>query len=154
MPFGLTNAPASFQSEMNTLFWPLLRKICTDHQPLKSLLTQTIQTPDQQKWVAKLLGYDFEVIYTPGKDNGPADALSRLPEVTNHNLQAVSNPTLGILRALQSFYATNGVGKALLAAIIKDPTAHPDHIVRDGLILVRQRLLVPAETALHSLILE
>ncbi|CAM8894496.1 unnamed protein product [Rhodiola kirilowii] len=39
--------------------------IRTDHQPLKALLTQTIQTPDQQKWVSKLLGFDFEVVYQP-----------------------------------------------------------------------------------------
>ncbi|XP_076928272.1 uncharacterized protein LOC143592185 [Bidens hawaiensis] len=36
-------------------------RIHTDHHSLRHLLTQTIQTPEQQKWVTKLMGYDFEV---------------------------------------------------------------------------------------------
>jgi hypothetical protein len=37
---------------------------------------QRIATPEQQKWVAKLLGYDYEIIYRPGRENSAADALS------------------------------------------------------------------------------
>ena len=54
-------------------------KIKTDHQSLKFLLQLRITTPSQQKWLAKLLGYDFEVTYKKGADNGAADALSRRP---------------------------------------------------------------------------
>ena len=42
--------------------------IQTDHCSLKYLLEQRIATSEQQKWVAKLLGYNYEIIYKPGRD--------------------------------------------------------------------------------------
>nr|KYP42018.1 Retrovirus-related Pol polyprotein from transposon 297 family [Cajanus cajan] len=51
--------------------------IQTDQKSLKELLTQVIQTPEQQYYLAKLLGYDYEIQYKPGKLNVVADALSR-----------------------------------------------------------------------------
>jgi hypothetical protein len=52
-------------------------QIKTDHQSLKYFLEQRISSPEQQKWVTKLFGYDYEIIYKKGKDNVVADALSR-----------------------------------------------------------------------------
>ena len=40
-------------------------------------MEQRVGTPFQQKWVAKLLGFDFTVEYRCGKENRAADALSR-----------------------------------------------------------------------------
>ncbi|XP_042950388.1 uncharacterized protein LOC122282508 [Carya illinoinensis] len=42
-------------------------KVRTDQQALKYLLEQRVGTPAQQKWVSKLLGYDFSVEYRSGK---------------------------------------------------------------------------------------
>jgi hypothetical protein len=39
-------------------------------------LEQRISSPDQQKWVTKLFGYDYEIIYKKGKENVVVDALS------------------------------------------------------------------------------
>ena len=46
-----------------------------NQESLKYLLEQKIGTPAQQKWFAKLLGYNFVVEYKKGKDNLMADAL-------------------------------------------------------------------------------
>jgi len=51
--------------------------IRTDHKSLKELQAQVIQTPKQQNWLAKLLGYDFTIEYKAGRENQGADALSR-----------------------------------------------------------------------------
>jgi hypothetical protein len=51
-------------------------QIETDHQSLKYFLEQRISSPEQQKWVNKLFGYDYEIIYKNGKDNVVVDALS------------------------------------------------------------------------------
>lgn len=57
--------------------------IKTDHQSLKYLLEQRVGTPFQQKWITKLLGFDYTITYKHGKDNLAADALSRKGGVTN-----------------------------------------------------------------------
>lgn len=36
-------------------------------------------TLEQQKWIAKLLGYEYEILYKLERENNIADALSRLP---------------------------------------------------------------------------
>lgn len=43
--------------------------IRTDHQSLKYLLDQRITTTNQQKWVTKLMGLDYEISYKKGKEN-------------------------------------------------------------------------------------
>lgn len=54
--------------------------IHTDHKSLKELISQVIQTPEQQVYLSKLLGYDFSIKYKTGKKNVVADALSRIEQ--------------------------------------------------------------------------
>ena len=49
----------------------------TDHKCLKHFLQQRVSSPDQQCWLAKLLGYQFEVKYKPDLENRADDAMSR-----------------------------------------------------------------------------
>jgi hypothetical protein len=51
-------------------------QIKTDHQSLKYFLEQHISSQEKQKWVTKLFGYDYEIIYKKGKDNVVVNALS------------------------------------------------------------------------------
>jgi hypothetical protein len=52
-------------------------QIKTNHQILKHFMEQRISSQEQQKWVTKLFGYDYEIIYKKGKDNVVADELSQ-----------------------------------------------------------------------------
>ncbi|GJV94168.1 retrotransposon protein [Tanacetum coccineum] len=53
-------------------------KIKANHFSLKYLLEQRINTPTQMKWIPKLLGFDYEIIFKKGVENVSADALSRI----------------------------------------------------------------------------
>jgi hypothetical protein len=52
-------------------------KVKIDHDCLKYFLEQRLSLEKQQKWVTKMLGYHFEIIYKKGKHNFVEDALSR-----------------------------------------------------------------------------
>ena len=52
--------------------------IRTDHKSLKYILDQRLTTTFQQKWLVKLLEFDFDIEYKPERDNVVADALSRM----------------------------------------------------------------------------
>jgi hypothetical protein len=52
-------------------------QINTGHQSLEYFLEQRSSSLEQQKWVTRLFGYDYEIIYKKGKENVVADALSR-----------------------------------------------------------------------------
>ncbi|GKA62323.1 putative mitochondrial protein [Tanacetum coccineum] len=49
-------------------------KIRTDHFSLKYLLNQKLTTPFQFKWLPKLLGYDYEIVYKKGSENVVKDS--------------------------------------------------------------------------------
>jgi len=51
--------------------------IITDHRSLKELMSQVIQTLEQQVYLSKLLGYDYTIQYRAWKHNVVADTLSR-----------------------------------------------------------------------------
>ena len=60
----------------------------TDQKSLKFLIDQRMMGQEQQKWMAKLLGYDFEIKYKVRKENRAADALS-----PRHYFGAISSVT-------------------------------------------------------------
>lgn len=65
-------------------------QILTDQRSLKYFLEQRVTTPEQQKWVTKLLGYEYDIKYRPGKENSTADSLSR--EGGGSIIHAISRP--------------------------------------------------------------
>ena len=52
-------------------------KVYTDHKNLTTFTTTKVLNRKQVRWSEMLGQYKFKIIYTPGKDNGRADALSR-----------------------------------------------------------------------------
>ena len=65
-------------------------KVKIDHDSLKYFLEHRLSSEQKQKWVTKMLGYDFEIIYKKGKQNMVADALSRNYEDIKALLSALS----------------------------------------------------------------
>ena len=52
----------------------------------KYFLERKILSPEQQKWVTKLLVFDYEITYKRWKENVVADALSQLSEQTEFSV--------------------------------------------------------------------
>lgn len=128
--------------------------IYTDHKSLKNLLTQTIQTPEQQKWLTKLIGYNFEIHYKPGKENLVADALSRIPEASTGLCATVSSPIFPLFNQLQQFYATHPAGKQLIIQLRESSTMQRNFSYRAGILYFQERIFIPREAAIIPSLLE
>lgn len=76
------------EKEMLAIFWALQTfrnylygakfKILTDHQPLTFALSPKNTNAKLKRWKAYLEEHDYQIVYTPGKSNVVADALSRV----------------------------------------------------------------------------
>ena len=64
----------------------------TDQRSLKYMLEHRIINSGYQKWVTKLLGFDFEIQFQPRLDNKAVDALSHLIPSLELSLSALTMP--------------------------------------------------------------
>ncbi|CAA0826979.1 Unknown protein [Striga hermonthica] len=106
--------------------------IRTDHYSLKFLLEQRIITSPQQRWLSKLMGFDFTVEYRAGRENVVADALSRQYE-NFVVLAAVSTPQLDYLEdikaAINSSIALQQLRDQILNGELKDYWSFKDGLL-------------------------
>jgi len=109
----------------------------TDQKSLRTLMEQSLQTPEQQKWLHKLLGYEFTIEYKPGKDNIPADALSRSFYVA----WSQAMPTLVTL--LKQAQDTDSEIQTLMKAGVNNSSYDSHYSVHQGLLLWKRRIVVP-----------
>lgn len=124
--------------------------ILTDHRSLKELLTQVIQTPEQHQYLARLMGFDYQIQYRSGAHNQAADALSRSPgndppEYSASQLMILSVPCLTFLDELKQQVATNQQYSQQRQAIIDFPDSHSDFTIHHDLILQKGRLWLPRD---------
>ncbi|KAM0014322.1 putative nucleotidyltransferase, Ribonuclease H [Helianthus debilis subsp. tardiflorus] len=124
--------------------------ILTDQQSLKRLQDQVIQTPEQQKWLGKLLGFDFDIVYRPGTQNSAADALSRVP---SGHLLAISAPVPSLLHDLSNAAKSDPEFTDLMHRCTADPLNFPEYTLKDGLLLFKGRLIVPHNMDLRQQLL-
>ncbi|WJX52068.1 hypothetical protein P8452_38212 [Trifolium repens] len=122
--------------------------IYTDQRSLRELLTQVIQTPEQQFYLAKLLGYSYEIIYKPGPQNRVADALSRAHCLT------ITVPHLDFISKFRECLAQDTEFQDLLAKVQQAPHDYKDFTVLNGLLFFKGKLFLPSASPLKHALLE
>ncbi len=85
--------------------WGAKVLVITDNNPLVHLRTAKLGAVEQ-RWVAQLANYDYQLQYRPGREHTNADVLSRLPEVEGRG------PPLG---------STAGCDEGLMVGIVEAP---------------------------------
>lgn len=81
--------------------------IYTDHKPLLGLLSPDKAVPPMasgrvQRWALALAAYEYKLVYRPGKENGNADGLSRLPLPDKPETTPIPGEIIPLLETINS----------------------------------------------------
>ena len=79
--------------------------IYTDHKPLLGIFKCDKPVPLTvsgriQRWILTLAAYEYDLVYRPGKENGNADALSRLPLKTEPSSTPIPQEVVNLVEHL------------------------------------------------------
>ena len=118
----------------------------TDQSSLKFLLEQRVVNESYQKWVAKLLGYDFEIQFRPGLENKAADALSRIP--ISMELAALMIPNRLDTSLINSQVKADPHIAKIQQRLLVDPDAYPQYSLDHSILLYKGRLVLPKASPL------
>lgn len=106
-------------------------------------------TDAQQKWLVKLMGYDFSIEYKKGKENSVADALSRQMEGALH---ALSLPVPRWIEPIQKEVQQDSDLQEIFKRIQDDEAVGPWRF-HSGVIFFKDRIYLKATSPLTQAIL-
>ncbi|MCH82581.1 hypothetical protein A2U01_0003391 [Trifolium medium] len=126
--------------------------IHTDHKSLKELISQVIQTPEQQVYLSKLLGFDFRIQYKSGKTNVVADALSRIEDPV-HCL-TLTMPHFIFLDDLRLLLQNSPEFTTLFQQVQQKPSNFPDYKIHQGLLFYKNKIWLDHSNTFKQNLLE
>ncbi|CAJ2672860.1 unnamed protein product [Trifolium pratense] len=126
--------------------------IRTDQKSIKHMLDQKLNTPFQQVWVAKLLGFDFEIHYKEGSSNLAADALSRKTGAELLPL-FLDNAAPDLLTSITASWQQDPHFKAIILDLQSNPQSHPKFSWTRGELRRRGKLVIGSDPAVKESIL-
>lgn len=104
-----------------------------------------------QRWVTKLMGYDFEIQYRLGIENKAVDALSRIP--TQVEFAAITCPVEVNLRSLLDQIEVDPRLARVKKELQNDPDSHPHFSLDQGWLLYKGRMVLPSSSTLIPILL-
>ncbi|KAA0032325.1 Ty3/gypsy retrotransposon protein [Cucumis melo var. makuwa] len=114
--------------------------VYTDQNALRHILEQREIIPGVQKWLMKLVGFDFEIRYQARPENKAADVLSRIPIEAELNVIIV--PSLLDITVIEREVQEDEKLKAIFDRIVANPDCIPHYTVRQGKLFYRGRLVL------------
>lgn len=115
-------------------------------------MTQIIQTPKQQTYLAKLLDYDYTIEYRSGSGNAAADALSRVPP--QGQCLTLSFPTFEFLGTLYASLLQSPGFLDMRNKVRTSPNDYPDYTIHRDLLFYHNKLWLPSDCSFIPSLLE
>ena len=120
--------------------------VFTYQKSLGYLLHQRFTTPDQQHWVLKLLGFNFDINYKSSKENRAADALSRQEEGSYNSF--LSSPTWEEGYHLVQEANQDPVLQKIKAALLHNSLSRPGFTLHNDILFHKGQLAISSNSKL------
>lgn len=119
-------------------------------------MQQVIQTPIQQQYICKLMGFNFDIEYKPGATNIVADALSRMyseDDLETTTFMSLSRLISGLLESIKEEHQTLEEVSALIQRLHQGEVLEGFR-VQEGLLIYHDRYYVGLQSKLKLPLLQ
>jgi transposase InsO family protein len=102
--------------------------IFSDHKNLVNFTTTKVLNRRQVRWSETLGQHKFKIVYTPGKDNGRADALSRRSDIAG--TKEITNDTILKIQEDGSLGPAKTINNLMMSIGVEVPEELQENIIR------------------------
>jgi len=127
--------------------------IRTDHRSIQYILNQRLTTAFQQKWLVKLMEFDFTIEFKQGRENLAVDALSKQQLVDCQAITILTPESTMLNRIINSLQVDLNI-KKLIQDLQTDASLHKHYTWRHGELRRKGRLIVGKDVALRAELLQ
>lgn len=125
-------------------------QVRTDQRSLKFLTEQKTVSHEHQKWLVKMLGFDFDIVYRLGCENKAADALPKKP-LENGELKAITFTAPADAEEIQDEVMRDEKLRGIIQDLTKETAAHTGYELRRGNLLYRGHTVLSRNSRLVHL---